>query len=60
MDIKSDFNKFFNFSSKERAEYDFIHYGRAAINEDDEYNNEYSELVWKSNNAEKHERRIPR
>ena len=60
MDIKSDFNKFFNFSSKERAEYDFIHYGRAAINEDDEYNNEYSELVWKSNNTEKHERRIPR
>lgn len=60
MDIKSDFNKFFSFSSKERAEYDFIHYDRAAINEDDEYHNEYSKLVWKSNNAEKHERRIPR
>jgi len=60
MNIQSDFNKFFSFSSKERAEYDFIHYGRAEINEDDEYINAYSKLVWESNNAEKHERRIPR
>ena len=58
MNIQSDFNKFFSFSSKERAEYDFIHH-HVGINEDDEYNNEYSKLIWESNNAEKHERRIP-